>query len=46
MIALVTRDEENTVPQPDYVVEYGDHITVIGRTEAVKSAIEQLHPHE
>jgi NhaP-type Na+/H+ or K+/H+ antiporter/Trk K+ transport system NAD-binding subunit len=46
MIALVTRDEENTVPEPDYVVEYGDHITVIGRTEAVKSAIEQLHPHE
>ncbi len=46
MIALVTRDEENTVPQPDHVVEYGDHITVIGRTEAVKQAIKQLHPHD
>jgi NhaP-type Na+/H+ or K+/H+ antiporter/K+/H+ antiporter YhaU regulatory subunit KhtT len=46
MIALVTRDQENTVPQPDHVVEYGDHITVIGRTEAVKQAITQLHPHD
>jgi NhaP-type Na+/H+ or K+/H+ antiporter len=46
MIALITRDGENTVPQPDHVVEYGDHITVIGRTEVVKEAITQLHPHD
>jgi NhaP-type Na+/H+ or K+/H+ antiporter len=46
MIALVTRDEENTVPKPDHVIEYGDHLTVIGRTDVVHAAIERLHPHD
>ncbi|MEF8814545.1 MAG: cation:proton antiporter, partial [Halovenus sp.] len=35
MIALVTRDEENTVPDPQLRVEYGDHLTVLGQTAAV-----------
>jgi NhaP-type Na+/H+ or K+/H+ antiporter len=46
MIALVTRDEENTVPEPDHTIEYGDHLTVIGRTGAVHEAIERFHPHD
>jgi NhaP-type Na+/H+ or K+/H+ antiporter/Trk K+ transport system NAD-binding subunit len=46
MIALVTRDRENTVPDPDLQVEYGDHLTVLGQTQAVKDAIKQLHPHD
>ena len=46
MIALVTRDEENTVPKPDHTIECGDHLTVIGRTDAVHAAIERLHPHD
>jgi NhaP-type Na+/H+ or K+/H+ antiporter/K+/H+ antiporter YhaU regulatory subunit KhtT len=45
-VALVTRDNVNTVPQPDHRLEYGDHLTVLGRTEAVKEAIKRLHPHD
>ncbi|SDJ79517.1 NhaP-type Na+/H+ or K+/H+ antiporter [Halovenus aranensis] len=46
IVALVTRDEENTVPDPELRVQYGDHLTVLGQTEAVDEAITQLHPHD
>lgn len=46
MIALVTRDKENTVPETNHRVEYGDHLTVLGRTDSVHEAIDQLHPHD
>jgi NhaP-type Na+/H+ or K+/H+ antiporter/K+/H+ antiporter YhaU regulatory subunit KhtT len=46
MIALFTRNEENTIPDPDQEIEFGDHLTVIGRTDAVREALDQLHPHD
>jgi len=46
MVALLTRDDENTVPEQDLKLEYGDHLTVLGRIEAVDEAIERLHPHD
>lgn len=46
MIALVTRDQKNTVPESDLELQYGDHLTVLGRTNAVREAIERLHPHD
>lgn len=46
MIALITRDEKNTVPEASRRLKYGDHLTVIGRTDAVHKAISQLHPHD
>jgi Trk K+ transport system NAD-binding subunit len=46
MVALVTRDGENTVPEADLEIEYHDHLTILGRTEAVREAFERLHPHE
>jgi NhaP-type Na+/H+ or K+/H+ antiporter len=46
MIALVSRGEENTVPDPELRIEYGDHLTVLGQTDAVSQAIDQLHPHD
>jgi NhaP-type Na+/H+ or K+/H+ antiporter/Trk K+ transport system NAD-binding subunit len=46
MIALVTRDEQNTVPAPDLEVQYNDHLTVLGRTESVGEALDRLHPHD
>jgi NhaP-type Na+/H+ or K+/H+ antiporter/Trk K+ transport system NAD-binding subunit len=46
MVALVTREGKNTVPDPELTLEYGDHLTVLGRIDAVKDAIEQLHPHD
>jgi NhaP-type Na+/H+ or K+/H+ antiporter len=46
IIALVSRDGENTVPESDFELEYGDHLTVLGRKEAVREAIDTLHPHD
>ncbi|QLK24798.1 cation:proton antiporter [Natrinema zhouii] len=41
LIALVSRNGTNEVPSADVVLQAGDHITLIGRTEAVREAIEQ-----
>ncbi|PCR92113.1 cation:proton antiporter domain-containing protein [Natrinema ejinorense] len=41
LIALVSRNGTSEVPNPDVELQYGDHITLIGRTEAVREAIEQ-----
>ena len=46
MVALVSRGEENTVPEANLELEDGDHLTVLGRTDAVHEAIDQLHPHD
>ena len=46
MIALVSRGEENTVPETSQDIQYGDHLTVIGRTDSVREAVDQLHPHD
>ncbi|WP_135829844.1 cation:proton antiporter domain-containing protein [Halorussus halobius] len=46
LVALVARDGESTVPRGDFELEYGDHITILGRTEAVSEAISRVHPHE
>ncbi|MCX2819635.1 cation:proton antiporter [Haladaptatus sp. F3-133] len=46
VIALVSRGGENKVPELDFVVESGDRLTVLGRTDAVDEAIERLHPHD
>ncbi|GAB7119461.1 cation:proton antiporter [Natrinema pallidum] len=41
LIALVSRNGTSEVPTPDVELERGDHITLIGRSEAVREAIEQ-----
>ncbi|MFC4249721.1 cation:proton antiporter [Natribaculum luteum] len=41
LIALVSRDGDNEVPEPNLELERGDHVTFIGRTEAVREAIER-----
>jgi len=38
-LALISRDEVNRLPEPDEQVEMGDHLTFIGRGEAVRDAI-------
>lgn len=38
-LALLSRDETNQLPHPEDTIERGDHLTVIGRTEAVRQAI-------
>ena len=46
IIALVSRGGESQVPDEDFELEYGDHITVLGRREAVRDAIRRCHPHD
>lgn len=44
VIGLVSRNGENVVPTADFELEHGDHLTIIGRQESVKDAIELCHP--
>jgi len=44
LIAMVSRDGENEVPDGNFEIEQGDHLTFLGRTEAVREAIEWCHP--
>jgi NhaP-type Na+/H+ or K+/H+ antiporter len=46
LVALVSRDGETTVPDADYTLQRGDHITFIGRNEAVRDAMEWAHPSD
>lgn len=43
-LALISRGNKNRLPQEDDVLEEGDHITFIGRKEAVRTAIADCHP--
>ncbi len=46
LIALVGRDGNNQVPDEDFSLEYGDHITFLGRKDAVREALQRTHPHD
>jgi len=37
-LALITRSEENRLPEPEETIERGDHLTFIGRKAAVRAA--------
>jgi Trk K+ transport system NAD-binding subunit len=36
LIAMVSRGDENLVPSQDFVIERGDHLTFLGRRDAVR----------
>lgn len=44
LIALVSRESDSQIPESDWRVDRGDHLTFVGRREAVREAIEQCHP--
>lgn len=46
LIALVGRNGDNHVPSGEFMLEQGDHITVLGRKTAVSDALARLHPHD
>ena len=46
IIALVGRDGDNQVPSGDFTLQRGDHLTFLGRKDAVHEAIEWCHPHD
>ncbi len=39
-VALISRGNSNRIPHSDDTVERGDHLTIIGRTDAVREAID------
>ena len=45
LIALVDRDGEVQVPGPDFVIESGDRVTLLGKREAVREAMKMCN-HE
>jgi NhaP-type Na+/H+ or K+/H+ antiporter len=44
IIALVGRDGDNHVPDGDFTLQEGDHLTFLGRKDAVRDALEWCHP--
>ncbi|HKL28004.1 MAG TPA: TrkA C-terminal domain-containing protein, partial [Natrialbaceae archaeon] len=44
LIALISRDEETFVPDPELTLERGDHITILGHKEAVREAMAFCNP--
>ena len=46
IIALVSRNGNSRVPEDDFELRRGDHITFVGRTDAVHDAIDRWHPHD
>ncbi|WP_259518097.1 cation:proton antiporter [Halanaeroarchaeum sp. HSR-CO] len=43
IIALVSRGDENKMPDSDFTLQRGDHLTFVGQRDAVKEAIESCH---
>ncbi|WP_458208301.1 cation:proton antiporter domain-containing protein [Haladaptatus sp. NG-SE-30] len=44
LIALVGRDGNTQVPSEGFTLQKGDHVTFLGRKEAVRDAIDLCHP--
>ena len=40
LVALVSRDGDSQIPEPDLTLRRGDHLTFVGRRDAVHKAIE------
>jgi len=44
LIAMVSRNDDNRVPDEEFTIRRGDHLTFVGRKEAVRDAIDWCHP--
>jgi Trk K+ transport system NAD-binding subunit len=45
MVAMVGRDGNHTVPDGDFRLQRGDHLTIIGEDrDSVHEALRQVHP--
>jgi NhaP-type Na+/H+ or K+/H+ antiporter len=44
LVALVSRDGDSQIPDPDLTLHRGDHLTFVGRRDAVHEAIELCNP--
>jgi NhaP-type Na+/H+ or K+/H+ antiporter len=46
LIALVSRDGRNEVPNDEFTLELGDRVTIIGNYDGVGDAMELVHPDD
>lgn len=46
IVAMIGRGETARAPDGDTVLELGDHVTFLGRKDAVREAIRRFHPHD
>jgi len=46
LIAMIGRGGDSEVPNEEFTLRQGDHITFLGRKESVHEAIARCHPHE
>jgi NhaP-type Na+/H+ or K+/H+ antiporter/Trk K+ transport system NAD-binding subunit len=46
LIAEVGQGATAHVPEPDDILEYGDHVTFLGDVESVRAAVDRFHPHD
>jgi len=44
LVALVSRNGDSQLPEPNLTLRRGDHLTFVGRRDAVDKAIERCHP--
>jgi Trk K+ transport system NAD-binding subunit len=44
LVALVARNGDIEVPEADFTLQAGDRITLLGRRDAVREAMEFCHP--
>lgn len=45
MIALVGRDGDSHLPESDVTVSHGDHLTLMGQKDAVRTALDRCQPN-
>ena len=46
LVAEIGQGSDAHVPNPDELLEYGDHITFLGDAEAVNEAVDLFHPRD
>jgi len=46
LIAEIGRGDDAHVPSADEAIEYGDHLTFLGSSDAVNTAVKRFHPHD
>ena len=46
LVAEIGQGTDAHVPDPDEILECGDHITFLGDANAVREAVELFHPHD
>lgn len=46
LIALIDREGHSQMPDPGFVLEHGDRLTLLGREDAVEQAYSLIHPEQ